>query len=166
MNPTAQFIKARWRLLLCLTALLALIIVALLNSSPTMPLRSFVIATNEYAGVQWISVAVTNVSPRTYSVIPITEVMVGKEWRLASKQLLDIVGIRQSPFGDRDTRIPSRSSVAFRAAVPSESTRWRVKFICTRQQSDRERNIVLWCRRAHLPCPFGTNSEHTIEFGK
>src|SRR5690242_12020854 len=98
----AQFIKARWKLLLCLAVLLALALsLGLLATSRREPFRAFVIATNEVADrrwdaatngsfrmatnvSRWVRVVVTNDSSRAYSIMPVTQVMVGGYWNNSS----------------------------------------------------------------------------------
>jgi hypothetical protein len=181
MNSTAQFIKARWRLLLCLAALIALALCALLFlTSRRASFHVFVSSTNKVRGVQTMQVVVTNILNAS-SIQPVTEVMRDDRWVQVSTQRFEIntresdwLTVRRLQVEEEfswvdfptDLWVSPNARLIFRFPIPTESGRWRLKLVCPRPSSKWERRIAKWCEKLDFEYPFSTHSEYTFEFGK
>jgi hypothetical protein len=165
MDSAAQFLKARWKLLLGFVALLGLALVLLFLSASQSPLLVFATGTNEVAGVRWVEIGISNSSARTYAIDPHTEVMVEGRW----KETELMPPLKQHLMPEDlcvGAVLPGRDSIRMVFEVPSESAFWRVHFFCLRKESAREQKMRQWCRRLGLRYPVRPISEHVIEFGE
>jgi hypothetical protein len=182
MDRAWQCITVRWKLLLCLAALLGLAsFLVFLPSASRSPFRAFVMKTNGVPEERWWHMVITNTSLKRYTITPHVEVMLGGAWKTSSVQRFewrkgesaDIPGngsfmYGMVPFGRGGTSvdIPERGSLLYDFTVPPESARWRVKLLCVRHPNIWEIRLEQWWGKVGLKYPFRSDSEDSFEFGK
>jgi hypothetical protein len=169
MNSTAQFIKVPWRLLLCLAALIALALCALLFlTSRRASFHVFVSSTNKVRGVQTMQVVVTNILNAS-SIQPVTEVMRDDRWVQVSTQRFEIntresewLTVRRLQVEEEfswvdfptDLWVSPNARLIFRFPIPTESGRWRLKLVCPRPFFEMGKENFKVVREAGLRVPF------------
>jgi hypothetical protein len=168
MTSARQFLKARWKFLLCLAVLLALVfcLVALL-SAPRTPVQVFAIGTNAVEGVRWVQIVITNTTAREYSIHATKQIFLNRGWQEPSEDDIEVELTDMPPFPQwSNLKIGKRATRTFRFPLPAESTRWRLKFRGLPEAPEWERRIALWCWKAGFRYQVRGSFRHTIEFGQ
>jgi hypothetical protein len=168
MNAAWNSIKANRKLLLCLAALLALVFcLVLLLTSRRTPFQVLAIATNAVEGASWVQIVITNTSAREYSIWATKQVFLSRGWQESSVDDIEVELKDMPPFPQwSGLKIRKRGARTFRFPLPTQSTRWRLKFRGLPEAPEWERRIALWCWKAGLRYQVRGSFQHTIEFGQ